>query len=336
MSNMKSTPAISVIIPIYNRVKLLLESLESILGQSFRDFEVLLIDDGSSAENFQKVRDYLESRDDPRFNLLEKPKTLPKGANSSRAYGFTISRGRFVKWFDSDDLMHRDFLKIQYEAISDNNLDGVLANCGIYNHDFTRKRKISWRQLVFSEEPLVDYLKTRLAWPTPAGLWKKKSIEHIRPFSQDVQNGQEWIFHLYVLTTRLRVGVIDQELIKIRSHPDSVSKNKTEEYTLNRVRTRMIALTRLFETGNEGSLFVLKSLYVMIMSLQVPSIGKVFLAALEEFKFLKKPKRAIQADLILLDTPEKKSLENDFHNDSHLQQSTFNFQSHPEHNKTEI
>lgn len=260
---------ISVIIPFYNRVDFLIETLESIRSQSFQDFEVFIIDDNSKSENFIEAEKYLARIDDHRFKLFKKPNYVSKGANGSRNYGFNISKGKYIKWFDSDDIMLPEFLQIQMDTMEQADLDGVLGNCGVYNEDFSEKLRSSWKPKIYSNNILRDYLRTQLAWQTGSGLWKRDSIQKkIKPFEQEITNAQEWIFHLFILTSDLNIGIIEDELYKVRSHSNSISLNYKKEnlkkYFLNRFKARTIGLSRLIETGNRPKRTILKSLFGMM------------------------------------------------------------------------
>jgi glycosyltransferase involved in cell wall biosynthesis len=253
----------SIIIPFYNRADFLIETLDSINKQDFNDFEVLIVDDGSKSIEIEIIKSALINYDD-RFNFFRRPSNYPKGANGCRKYGFDIAKGKYIKWFDSDDLMSTHFLSSQIRDIENYNLDGVLGSCGIYDKDFDNKIKDRWRKKVFSEAPIIDYVRGQLGWQTGAGLWKKSSIAVLEPFSQDVSNAQEYIFHFFIITSNLKVGVREKELFYIRSHSKSISKKRDAKYMLNRFKARTITLNRLLSTGNDGKRFIFKSLLKML------------------------------------------------------------------------
>jgi len=286
---------VSIIIPFYNRYELLKETLNSIKSQTFDDYEVLIIDDYSDDFNFIKASEIVDEQGDKRFRLYKKPEKFGKGANSSRNFGFKESQGKYVKWFDSDDVMLSSMLGKQYSTIEKYNLDGIFSGCGIYNEDFTTKIKSSWRKLTYSESPLKDYLKTQLAWQTGSGLWKKSSLSKINPFVENLNNAQEWIFHLFILTSNMKIGVVDEELYKIRSHEKSISTKKNKSYVFNRFKARTMALSRLIETKNSGKRYLIKSLINMMRKsdfIDYPKFFGIFLNNLN-FKFPSRTKSTL-------------------------------------------
>ncbi|MBE7639220.1 glycosyltransferase [Salegentibacter sp. BLCTC] len=255
---------ISIVIPFYSRHKLLKETLISIKAQTFESYEVIIVDDHSDEFNFSEATKIVQELDDNRFNLFKKPSHMAKGANVSRNYGYNLAKGEFIKWFDSDDLMASNFLNIQYKDITNTNYDGVLASCGVYDSKFENKIKDSWRNKIFSKKPIVEYLRGQLAWQTGAGLWRKSSLATINPFSQDLSNAQEYIFHFYTLTENFKIGIREEELFHIRSHSQSISKKRDENYLKNRYKSRLIALNRIYYTRNSGKRYLIKSIIKMI------------------------------------------------------------------------
>ena len=118
---MLNSPLVSIIIPTFNRANLIGETLDSVIGQTYTNWECIVIDDGSTDGTDKLLNIYLQK--DTRIQYLQRPSERPKGANSCRNYGFEFSRGEYVNWFDSDDIMHPEKLEIQINQLQ-NNLDG--------------------------------------------------------------------------------------------------------------------------------------------------------------------------------------------------------------------
>jgi glycosyltransferase involved in cell wall biosynthesis len=104
-------PFFSVIIPTYNRADLIDRTLDTVRGQRFENFEVLVVDDGSKDNTADVVQPFL---DDPRFRYLFK-ENAERGA--ARNYGLNRARGEYVIFLDSDDLFHPNHLATLYAAI---------------------------------------------------------------------------------------------------------------------------------------------------------------------------------------------------------------------------
>ena len=103
----------SIIIPTYNRAHFLKETLVSIQAQTYRDWECIVVDDGSSDHTATLVTAFAKA--DKRINYVKRPSDRPKGANSCRNYGFELAKGEFINWFDSDDIMLSGFIEKRFE-----------------------------------------------------------------------------------------------------------------------------------------------------------------------------------------------------------------------------
>jgi len=99
------TPLVSVIMPVYNGEKYLGEAIEDILSQSYKDFELIVVDDGSIDRSVEIVQSYLE--DDKRIKLLRKENG---GTGSALNLGFEIAKGKYGVWAAADDKKYTNFL----------------------------------------------------------------------------------------------------------------------------------------------------------------------------------------------------------------------------------
>lgn len=106
---------ISIIIPLYNREKIIDRTLNSILAQSYQGFEVLIVDDGSTDSPQEKIKNYLN---DPRFTFYDLSEN--RGAPFARNYGFKNSKGSYLFFCDADATLKKDCLKILLEALEEN------------------------------------------------------------------------------------------------------------------------------------------------------------------------------------------------------------------------
>lgn len=110
---------ISVIIPVFNRGKTIRKSVESVLEQSFRTFELFVVDDCSTDDTWEIINSF----DDPRIKCFKLP--INSGAAAARNFGIEKSTGNFISFLDSDDTFEKDFLKVSYET-----LDNTSAKVG--------------------------------------------------------------------------------------------------------------------------------------------------------------------------------------------------------------
>src|SRR5712692_9239589 len=114
---MLSEPRVSVIIPTYNCGRFLPASLESVLGQGFKDFEIIVIDDGSTDDTEKIVEPYLD-----RITYLSGPN---KGAGGARNIGLKIARGDLITFLDADDMWNSEKLSAESELMDRHAAIGV-------------------------------------------------------------------------------------------------------------------------------------------------------------------------------------------------------------------
>lgn len=105
-------PMISVIVPVYKAEQYLAECIDSILSQSFPDFELILVDDGSPDNCAAICREYLDK--DSRVRFLQQEN---RGQAAARNHAMTIAQGQWFCFVDSDDVIHPQYLQILYDAV---------------------------------------------------------------------------------------------------------------------------------------------------------------------------------------------------------------------------
>ena len=105
-------PRVSVLMTAYNREAYIGEAIESVLGQTYTDFELIIVDDGSKDRTVEVARKYLS---DPRVRVVENEKNL--GDYPNRNHASTFARGEYLKFHDSDDVMYDDCLRVMVSAL---------------------------------------------------------------------------------------------------------------------------------------------------------------------------------------------------------------------------
>lgn len=109
---------ISIIIPVYNVEKYIDKCMDSILCQSYQDFEIILVNDGSTDKSPAICDDY--EKKDERIKVIHKENT---GTSSARNVGLDVSTGKYITFIDSDDWIHKNYLETLLNLISENSAD---------------------------------------------------------------------------------------------------------------------------------------------------------------------------------------------------------------------
>lgn len=116
---------ISIIVPVYKVEDYLERCIISILNQTYSNFELILVDDGSP-DNCGRICDYY-ARIDKRIHVIH---TDNGGLSAARNIGLKMAKGEYVAFVDSDDWVHKDYLKIMYESLINNDAD--ICECNIF------------------------------------------------------------------------------------------------------------------------------------------------------------------------------------------------------------
>ena len=187
---METQQLISIIIPTFNRANLIGETLDSIIAQTYKKWECLIIDDGSADGTEEVINKY--SSKDTRFQYHKRPIDKPKGANACRNYGFELSKGEYINWFDDDDIMLCNFLELKTRALT-KNISFVI--CSGFTSDQTLLNQNIIDLSMQDENNLFhEYVLFKLKILTPSILFKKEFLVKERLFLTFLTRGQEMEF----------------------------------------------------------------------------------------------------------------------------------------------
>jgi len=198
-------PKISVIIPTYNREKTIASSIKSVLNQTFQDFEIIVIDDGSRDQTIEVVRNY--QKKDKRIKLFCLNKNSG-GPVEPRNIGIENSQGEYIAFLDSDDLYLPDNLRIKSEILDKNNQVEIVSG-------------FSW-VVENTSKKIVDY------WFFSPSNWlvRKKVFKEVGVFKKEQNSSDEmgWILRYRILKGIFRECLIKEPLIVYRWHKDQLTK----------------------------------------------------------------------------------------------------------------
>src|SRR5690606_36042782 len=123
---------VSIIVPNFNRAKYVQDALDSIINQSYKNLEILVVDDASSDDSVEVVEGY--ARRDGRIKLIKVETN--KGAPYCRNLGLSRASGTYLNFFDSDDIMHPEKISSQIRLFDEEeNLDVVICQTRFFNEE---------------------------------------------------------------------------------------------------------------------------------------------------------------------------------------------------------
>ncbi|WP_299130598.1 glycosyltransferase family 2 protein [uncultured Winogradskyella sp.] len=218
---------VSIIIPTFNRAHVIYETLNSIISQSYTNWECIVVDDGSLDGTVSLLSDFIAK--DSRIQFYKRPADLPKGANTCRNYGYKIAKGEFVNWFDSDDVMCPNFLEQHVTQLNeDSTLD--FSSCLYFQFtDETPSMDSNYKPvkpLIFqSKNYIEDYILHGLYFITNSILWRKNFLDNKDLFDAQMHRAQEWDFHLRMLCYNPQYKYIKTGLFYRRKDGSSITNN---------------------------------------------------------------------------------------------------------------
>lgn len=194
---------ISIILPTYNRAPILSSAIDSVLGQTFKQFELIVVDDGSTDHTKELVLSYT----DQRVNYLQVPRS---GANAARNAGIKQAAFDVVGFQDSDAKWQPDKLEKQYSL-----LQGLPADyAGVFSAALVEKKPGQTRRFpkfMIREETLYQNLLHENFIDTPALLIKKEALIKAGMFDEQLLRFQDWELALR-LSKKYRLFFINEAL----------------------------------------------------------------------------------------------------------------------------
>ncbi len=184
--NMDNSGKISVIIPVFNRRAELKKAIESVLGQTYRNFEIIVVDDFSDDNPHELINEINDAR------ILYIRLQKKSNANVARNVGIKSASGNFIAMLDSDDewLSHHLERKINY--MERTGADGIFGSVKIFNGK-TYYEKVS--REFNSDEKMIDYLIDGGFAPTPTHFYRSECVRDIL-FDETLKRHQDWDFSI--------------------------------------------------------------------------------------------------------------------------------------------
>jgi len=226
-------PLVTIIMATYNRAHFIVETLHSIQQQTFGEWECLIIDDGGTDNTHEVIAPILEK--DTRFQFLKRPNTYLKGLPGSRNYGLDLAQGNFIIFFDDDDIIHPNNLKIsltviQNEKVAFCHYQKQAFETEIPNFEFSEPKI----KQALNQSHLYDIITHEIGLASCTVLWDKKCFETIR-FKEELLYAEEWECYTRIISEGFEGLSIENVLYFNRKHPNS---NTGEFFNNNPIRKK--------------------------------------------------------------------------------------------------
>lgn len=245
---------VSVVIPCYNHAQFLAEALNSVLEQTYDNWECIIVNDGSSDNTETIANDWCKK--DIRFKYLFKENG---GLSSARNLGLANSKGDFILFLDSDDFIAPEKLLLSVKSfMEDTSLDLVITD---FNSVLRAKLVqlepfVKLADFTFNLENILHKWDLGFSIPIHCALFKKDSVGDIR-FNEKLKAKEDWLFWIQFFKSDSRTLYINQPLVTYRMHEDSMTKNVL---LMNNNQELVINLIKKELNATEFELFILNRL----------------------------------------------------------------------------
>lgn len=228
---MKLTPAISIIIPAYNCAKYIINTLDSIRNQAFKNYEIIVVNDGSNDNTSEVILEYIK-RHNLNIKFIEQQNA---GVSVARNKGIENSSGKYIIFIDADDVVHWQYLQILYSVVENENVD--TAYCSYLrdvNKILINDNKIeNYKYSTLTNFLLLnDFLFNKHVSAFWCYIYKTEIInKYSIRFTKGIKFGEDREFTWKYLAHCTSGVPIELQLYGYRDNPDSTVKNVNWEKT---------------------------------------------------------------------------------------------------------
>ena len=210
------SPAVSVVMPTHNRARYVGEAIESVLAQSFRDWELLVVDDGSEDDTRSVVARFLV---DPRIRYLHQSN---RGAPAARNAGIRASRGSFIAYLDDDNVWYPDFLKKAVDVLATRPEISLAYGALVTDiHNFHQER-ILWKNFDRALLETGNYIDTNVM------VHRRSLVDAAGGGDESLKSLEDW--ELVLRYTRTEPAAAINVLAAYYRHCDDTRITKLQDY----------------------------------------------------------------------------------------------------------
>ncbi len=211
-------PKVTIIIPCYNQAAYLSECLQSVLDQTFSDWECILINDGSTDQTGEICQKWVDK--DDRFSYHKRQN---QGVTKTRDFGLDIAKGEWIQFLDADDILAAN--KLEKSLDYDDHANIIVCNFGMLINGKITPPFCDLTATEINFENLLSRWDIDFNLPIHCVLMKKELIGDTR-FKTDYKANEDWIFWLEIFHKKeISLQFIDEQIAFYRHNPDGASKN---------------------------------------------------------------------------------------------------------------
>lgn len=243
-----SKPAISVIIPVYNAQDGIKRCLDSLLNQSFKNFEIILLNDGSKDNSLNILKEY-----ELKYSFVRVIDKQNEGVAVTRNKGILLAEGEYIMFMDNDDFVDSDYIETFYQAIHEKNLDLVIGGYKRVNQD---------NQIIFSQDIQQSEWSKYIIMAPWAKVYRTEFLKTNNLEFFDYGIGEDIIFNLAAYKATDKIGLLDYKGYNWYYNSQSISN--TSQRGFSPKIDILVLFSKILELGKPSELevYYLKRYYV--------------------------------------------------------------------------
>ncbi len=237
---MATEPLISVIIPVYNVSAYLDACVNSVTGQTYKNLEIILVDDGSPDDCPKKCDDYAAR--DSRIKVIHQKNG---GLSAARNAALDICQGEYISFIDSDDAVADDYIYALYKILNDNWVEISICTYQEFSAEIPVNRSSSWDSTIFNAHDAVRILFTSGPFTTSAWgkLYHRRLFQTLRFPKEIIYEDLPTIWQAFAQVDKVAFSPVAQYYY--RQNPDSITRTRFTHKNLDHIKAHRMVLDEL-------------------------------------------------------------------------------------------
>jgi glycosyltransferase involved in cell wall biosynthesis len=218
---MDHTPKISVVMSVYNGSNFLAQSIEAILKQTFRDFEFIIIDDASTDETADIIKNYADQ--DSRIRPFRNEKNIgPAGFIKNLNTGCKEAKGKYIARIDHDDISREDRFQLQFDFL-ESNPEVFIVGANLQKVD-ENGNDLGLMKAPHNDEEIRIVMPKKISLYHPVIMFRKQFYDDF--YRDKMRYCEDYDFYLRIMTDSLKMANIDECLLEYRILQNSLSREQ--------------------------------------------------------------------------------------------------------------
>ena len=239
---------VSIIIPVYNTEKYISKCIDSVINQTYKEIEIVIINDGSTDKSFEVISSYLEI--DKRIKYIEQDN---KGVNIARKVGIQESSGEYIFFLDSDDWIEKNTLEILMKIINDNNSQIIRFGYNIEPDLSKGNKTIEKKEYIYDDNNLKEFYK-QLAEAKYNSLWgqiidkKLIDLKNFKSLNDSICFAEDLWFNMELYTKAKKITIISDKLYHYnRANENSTTMRIDLKTVIRNAESAILIYDKLFD-----------------------------------------------------------------------------------------